>query len=57
MVDQRKQSRRRGGRNRMDRRVGERRGEGVPPAPDTPARRDTGKRRREADRMTGRRNR
>jgi hypothetical protein len=33
----------------MDRRVGDRRAEGVPPAPDTPARHDTGKRQRSAD--------
>jgi hypothetical protein len=33
----------------MDRRVGDRRADGVPPAPDTPARHDTGKRQRKAD--------
>ena len=33
----------------MDRRVGDRRADGVPPAPDTPARHDTGKRRRSTD--------
>ena len=52
MSDNRKQSRRREGRKRMDRRVGDRRAGGVPPAPDTPARHDTGKRRRSADRQT-----
>ena len=34
----------------MDRRVGDRRADGVPPAPDTPARHDTGHRRRNVDR-------
>ena len=33
----------------MDRRVGDRRAGGLPPAPDTPARHDTGKRRRSTD--------
>ena len=36
----------------MDRRVGDRRAEGVPPAPDTPARHDTGKRQRSSDHKT-----
>ena len=49
MTDKRKQSRRREGRNRMDRRGGDRRAGGVPPAPDTPARHDTGTRRRSTD--------
>ncbi|MDR3675951.1 MAG: hypothetical protein P4N24_10715 [Acidobacteriota bacterium] len=52
MSDKRKQSRRREGRKRMDRRVGDRRAGGVPPAPDTPARHDTGKRRRSTDHKT-----
>jgi hypothetical protein len=33
----------------MDRRIGDRRADGLPPAPDTPARHDTGKRRRSTD--------
>lgn len=33
----------------MDRRVGDRRADGIPPAPDTPARHDTGHRRRSVD--------
>ena len=33
----------------MDRRVGDRRADGVPPAPDTPARHDTSKRQRSSD--------
>src|SRR5579864_4396539 len=49
LTDKRKQSRRRTGRNRMDRRVGDRRAEGVPPAPDTPAKRDTARRVRSTD--------
>jgi hypothetical protein len=36
----------------MDRRVGDRRGEGVPPAPDTPAKPDIGLRRRHGDPKT-----
>ena len=49
MSDNRKHSRRKEGRKRMDRRVGDRRADGVPPAPDTPAKHDTGRRRRKAD--------
>jgi hypothetical protein len=49
MSDMRKQSRRREGRKRMDRRVGDRRSGGLPPAPDTPAKHDTGRRRRNDD--------
>jgi hypothetical protein len=33
----------------MDRRIGDRRGQGLPPAPDTPARHDTQERRRSTD--------
>ena len=50
LSDNRNQSRRKAGRKRMDRRVGDRRANGVPPAPDTPAKHDTGKRRRSTDR-------
>jgi hypothetical protein len=50
LSDKRKHHRRRDGRKRMDRRVGDRRADGLPPAPDTPARHDTGKRRRSTDR-------
>ena len=53
LSDKRKQHRRREGRKRMDRRVGDRRADGVPPAPDTPARHDTGKRQRISDHKTG----
>jgi hypothetical protein len=49
LSDKRKHSRRREGRKRMDRRIGDRRADGLPPAPDTPARHDTGKRRRATD--------
>jgi len=49
MSDKRRHSRRRDGRKRMDRRVGDRRSGGLPPAPDTPARHDTGHRRRSVD--------
>ncbi|MGA3164850.1 MAG: hypothetical protein ABSF14_01895 [Terriglobia bacterium] len=49
MSDKRKQRRRRASRKRLDRRVGDRRGSGVPPAPDTPAKPDTGHRRRGTD--------
>jgi hypothetical protein len=49
LSDNRKKSRRKEGRERMDRRVGDRRANGVPPAPDTPARHDTGHRRRKVD--------
>jgi hypothetical protein len=52
LSDKRKHHRRRDGRKRMDRRVGDRRADGLPPAPDTPARHDTGKRRRSTDHTT-----
>ena len=37
----------------MDRRIGDRRSDGLPPAPDTPAKADTGERRRATDRIRG----
>jgi hypothetical protein len=53
LTDKRKRPRRKEGRIRMDRRVGDRRADGVPPAPDTPARHDTGKRQRISDHNVG----
>jgi hypothetical protein len=37
----------------MDRRIGDRRSDGLPPAPDTPAKADTGERRRATDCIRG----
>jgi hypothetical protein len=49
LSDMRKAARRNRSAKRMDRRVGDRRGHGISPAPDTPAREDTGKRQRAND--------
>jgi hypothetical protein len=49
LSDIRKKVRRKRSLKQMDRRVGDRRGGGISPAPDTPARQDTGKRQRSND--------